>query len=65
MNSNPKNFDLVQVLTSLKKSKEYLFLRNKKVKYFKKRRKNLLFYHFFVYPRPVRTKSNSKYYPQF
>ena len=36
MNSDAKNSDLVQVLTLLKKSEEFLFLRNKKVIHIKK-----------------------------
>ena len=43
MNSNVKNSDLVQVLTSLKKSEEFLYLRNTKVIQIKKRRKNFTF----------------------
>ena len=43
MNSDAKNSDLVQALTSLKKSEEFLLLRNKKVIHFKKRRKIFTF----------------------
>ena len=49
MNSDAKNSDLVQVLTSLKKSEEFLFLRNKKVIHFKKRRKMFTFLSFFLF----------------
>ena len=38
MKSNAKNSDLVQVLTSLKKSDEFLYLRNTKVMHIKKKR---------------------------
>ena len=47
MNSDAKNSDLVQVLTSLKKSKEFLYLRNKKVIHTKKRRKYSTFVSLF------------------
>ena len=43
MNSNAKNSDLVRVLTSLKKSEEFLYLRNTKVLHIKKRRKFFTF----------------------
>ena len=47
MNSNAKNSDLVQVLTSLKKSEEFLYLRNTKVIQIKKRRKFFTFLSYF------------------
>ena len=47
MNSDAKNSDLVQVLTSVKQSEEFLFLRNKKVTHFKKRRKSFTFLSLF------------------
>ena len=47
MNSNTKNSYLVQVLTSLKKSEEFLFLRNRKVIHFKERRKFFTFLSLF------------------
>ena len=43
MNSNAKNSDLVQVLTSLKKSEEFLYLRNTNTIHIKKRRKIFTF----------------------
>ena len=47
MNSNAKNSDLTQVLTSLKKSEEFLYLRNTKVIQIKKRRNIFTFlFHF-------------------
>ena len=39
MNSDAKNSDLIQVLTSLKKSEEFSYLRNKKVIHIKKKGK--------------------------
>ena len=54
MNSDVENPDLVQVLTSLKKSEEFLFLRNKKVTH-QKKKNNYLFITFF-FTKPVRTK---------
>ena len=39
MNSDAKYFDLIQVLTSLKKSEEFSYLRNKKVIHIKKKGK--------------------------
>ena len=43
MKSDTKNSDLVQVLTSLKKSEEFLYLRNKKVIHIKKKIKKITF----------------------
>ena len=56
MNSNVKNSDPVQVLTSLKKSEELLYLRNTKANTSRKKEKFLPFYHIFVYTKLVRTK---------
>ena len=47
MKSNAKNSDLVQLLTSLKKSEEFLYLRNTKVIHIKKRRN--IFYVFITF----------------
>ena len=65
MNSAAKNNDLVLVLTSLQKSEEFLFLRNKRVTQFKKRRKKLTFLSLFCLHQVSKNKSNWKYYPQF
>ena len=56
MNSDAKNSDLVQVLTSLKKSEEFFFLRNKKVIHFKKRRKIFTFLSFFCLQQTIKNK---------
>ena len=66
MNSDAKNSDLVEVLTSLKKFEEFLYLRNKKVLHIKEKRK--IFYLFITFsftPNQQEQKSNWKYYPQF
>ena len=47
MNSDAKNSDVAQVLTLLKESEEFLFLRNKKVIHIKKRRKLFTFLSLF------------------
>ena len=56
MNSDAKNSDLVQVFTSLKKSEEFLFLRNKKVIHFKKRRKFFTFLSLFCLHQTIKNK---------
>ena len=65
MNSDAKNSDLVPFLMLLTKSKEFLYSRNKKSYTLRKEEIFLPFYHSFVYTKPVRTKSNWKYYLQF
>ena len=57
MKSDANNSDLVQVLTSLKKSEEFLFLRRKKSYTSRKEEQFLPFYHFSVYTKPVRTNN--------
>ena len=49
MNSDAKNNDLVLVLKSLQKSEEFLFLRNKRVTQFKKRRKKTYLFITFLF----------------
>ena len=57
MKSDANNSDMVQVLTSLKKSEEFLFLRRKKSYTSRKEEQFLPFYHFSVYTKPVRTNN--------
>ena len=56
MNSDVENPDLVQVLTSLKKSEEFLFLRNKKVIHIKKRRIIFTFLSLFCFHETSKNK---------
>ena len=56
MNSDVENPDLVQVLTSLKKSEEFLFLRNKKVIHIKKRRIIFTFLSLFCFHQTSKNK---------
>ena len=56
MNSDVENPDLVQVLTSLKKSEEFLFLRNKKVIHIKKRRIIFTFLSLFFFRQTSKNK---------
>ena len=56
MNSDAKKSDMVKVLTLLKKSEEFSFLRDKRVYTSRKEKEFSPFYHFFVYTKPVRTK---------
>ena len=65
MNSNAKNSDLVQVLTSLKKSEEFLYLRNTKVIHIKIRKFFFTFLLLLFTPNQKEQKSNWKYYPLF
>ena len=60
MNSDAKNSDLVQVLTSLKKSEEILFLRNKNVIHFKKKRKFFTFLSLFCLHQTSKNKKVTK-----
>ena len=49
MNSDAKNSDLIQVLTSLKKCKEFFFKKKKNSHTPQEKKKNFLpFYDFFV-----------------
>ena len=57
MTSDAKNSDLVHVCTLLKKSEEFLYLRNTKAIPIKKRKQKISFYHFSVSTKPVRTKT--------
>ena len=56
MNSDAKKSDLVQVLTPLKKSEEFLYLRNKKVIHIKKRNFYFFLSHFCLH----QTSKNKK-----
>ena len=56
MNSDAKNSDLVQVLTLLKKSEEFLFLSNKEVVHIKKRRKCFTFLSLFCWHQTSKNK---------
>ena len=56
MNLDVENPDLVQVLTSLKKSEEFLFLRNKKVIHIKKRRIIFTFLSLFCFHQTSKNK---------
>ena len=53
---NSEKSDLVQVLTSLKKSEEFLYLKNKKVKHIKKRREFFTFLSFFCLHQTCKNK---------
>ena len=57
MKSNAKNSDLVQVLTSLKKSEEFLYLRNIKVIRIKKTRKTFTFLSHFCLQQTSKNKN--------
>ena len=56
MNSDAKNSDLVQALTSLKKLEEFFCIRNKKVILIKKIRKNFSFLSFFCLHRTIKNE---------
>ena len=60
MNSDIKNSDLVQVLTTLKKSEKFLYLRNTKVRRIKKRRKLFTFLPLFCLHQTSKNKKVTK-----